>query len=62
MAFLDDPHRFANSKLVGCYAGLTLRQYQLGQMDHQGKISGQRNKLLRNFLIEVSWISLRYNP
>ena len=62
VAFLDDPHRFQNGKQVGCYAGLTPRQYQSGQMDHQGKISGQGNKLLRNLLIEVCWISLRYNP
>lgn len=62
VAVLDDPHRFQNSKQVGNYVGLTPRQYQSGQMEHQGRISGQGNKLLRNLLIEVCWVSLRYNP
>jgi len=62
LAFLDDPKRFENSKQVGCYAGLTPRQYQSGQTERQGKISGQGNKLLRNLLVEICWVSLRYNP
>ncbi len=62
MACLDDPKRFQNSKQVGSYAGLTPRQYQSGQTDHQGRISKEGNKLLRSLLVEVSWLSLRYNP
>jgi transposase len=62
VAFLDDPNRFKNSKQVGCYVGLTPRQYQSGQTEHQGRISGQGNKVLRNLLVEICWISLRYNP
>lgn len=62
VAFLDDPKRFENTKQVGCYVGLTPRQYQSGQTEHQGKISGQGNKLLRNLLVEICWVSLRYNP
>ena len=62
VAFLDDPKRFRNGKHVGSYAGLTPKQYQSGQMERQGRISGQGNRLLRNLLIEISWSSLRYNP
>jgi len=62
VAFLDDPKRFKNSKQVGSYAGLTPRQYQSGQTERQGRISGQGNKILRNLLIEICWISLRCNP
>jgi transposase len=62
VAFLDDPNRFRNCKQVGSYVGLTPRQYQSGQMERQGRISGQGNKLLRNLLVEASWVSLRYNP
>ncbi|MFC1781069.1 transposase [Planctomycetota bacterium] len=62
VAFLDDPDRFENSKQVGSYAGLIPKQYQSGQMERQGKISGQSNKLLRNLLVEICWVSLRYNP
>jgi len=61
-AFLDDPNRFRNCKHVGSYVGLTPKQYQSGQMERQGRISGQGNKLLRNLLVEASWVSLRYNP
>lgn len=30
--------------------------------ERQGKISGQGNKILRNLLVEICWVSLRYNP
>jgi len=62
VAFIDDPHRFKSCKQVGSYAGLTPRQYQSGAMDRQGRISGQGNKYLRSLLVEVSWVSLRWNP
>ena len=62
VAFLDEPNRFKNGKQVGSYVGLTPRQYQSGEMNHQGKISGQGNKLLRALLVEVSWLGLRHNP
>ena len=62
VAFIDDPHRFKSGKQVGSYAGLTPRQYQSGSMNHQGRISGQGNKFLRSLLVEVSWMSLRWNP
>jgi transposase len=61
VAFLDDPRRFQSCKQVGNYVGLTPRQYQSGQMERQGRISGQGNKLLRNLLVEACWASLRYN-
>jgi len=61
VAFVDEPGRFATGKQVGCYAGLTPRQYQSGSMDRQGRISGQGNGLLRALLVEVSWLGLRHN-
>jgi len=61
VAFIDEPGRFASGKQVGCYAGLTPKQYQSGSMDRQGRISGQGNKLLRALLVEVSWLGLRHN-
>jgi transposase len=61
VAILDDPHRFKSGKQVGSYAGLTPRQFQSGQMDRQGKISGKGDTLLRALLVEVSWLSLRHN-
>jgi transposase len=61
VAFIDEPERFKSGKQVGSYVGLTPRQYQSGSMDHQGKISGQGNKMLRSLLVEVSWLGLRHN-
>lgn len=60
-AFVDEPERFKTGKQVGSYIGLTPRQYQSGQMDHQGKISGAGNKVLRSLLVEVCWLGLRHN-
>ncbi|MCA9027434.1 MAG: IS110 family transposase [Planctomycetaceae bacterium] len=61
VAVLDDPKRFRTGNQVACYVGLTPRQYQSGDNDRQGRISRQRNSLLRAMLVEVSWVSLRYN-
>jgi transposase len=61
VAFVDDPDRFSTGKQVGSYAGLTPRQYQSGDMNRQGKISGAGNKVLRSLLVEVSWLGLRHN-
>jgi transposase len=62
VALVDDPHRFRNGKQVASYLGLVPRQYQSGQMDRQGRISGQGDRRVRALLVEVSWIGQRYNP
>lgn len=62
VALVDDPHRFRRGKQVASYLGLVPRQYQSGQMDRQGRISGQGDRRVRALLIEVSWIGQRYNP
>ena len=61
VATIDDPRRFRHGKEVGCYVGLTPRQYQSGSMDRQGRISCQGNPMLRRLLIEISWLALRHN-
>lgn len=58
VAFIDAPHRFSRGRDVGCYVGLTPRQYQSGSMDRQGRISGQGNALLRSLLVEVAWLGV----
>lgn len=62
VALVDDPHRFKNGKQVASYLGLVPRQYQSGQMNRQGRISGQGDRRVRALLIEVAWIGQRYNP
>lgn len=61
VAYVDEPNRFTSCKQVGCYAGLTPRQYQSGDSNRVGRISGQGNKVLRSLLVEVSWLGLRHN-
>jgi transposase len=61
VAYVDEPGRFRKGKQVGCYAGLTPRQYQSGDSNRVGKISGQGNKVLRALLVEVCWLGLRHN-
>jgi transposase len=61
VAVIDDPRRFKNRKQVGCYAGLTPRQFESGKMVREGKISCQGNRLLRALLVEVSWLMKRWN-
>jgi transposase len=61
VAYVDEPKRFTRGKQVGCYAGLTPRQYQSGDSNRVGRISGQGNKVLRALLVEVSWLGLRHN-
>jgi transposase len=60
VALLDDPARFANSKQVGAYVGLTPRQWQSGQSVRSGHISHWGNPLLRALLVEISWIGVRH--
>lgn len=62
VAYLDDPHRFQNSRQVSSYAGLVPRRYQSGQMDRQGRIHKRGPRLLRSALVEAAWLMLRYNP
>jgi len=57
MAFastIDDPGRFASSRAVGAYAGLTARRNQSGEMDYSGRISKHGDAMLRSLLYEAA--------
>ena len=56
---IEDPKRFKRGRQVGCYAGLTPKRFQSGQMDRQGHISREGSGLLRKLLVQVSWIGIR---
>jgi transposase len=62
VAILDDPHRFANGRQVGSYAGLVPRQRQSGNTDRHGRITKAGSSLLRVLLVEVGWVGVRWNP
>jgi transposase len=55
VATIDDPKRFKTAGQVGAYAGLVPKQYQSGQMNRQGRITGQGPGLLRRVLVQVAW-------
>ncbi len=58
---VDDPMRFARSRAVGAYFGLTPRRYQSGETDRTGHISKQGDGLARQALYEAANV-LRPGP
>ena len=50
VATIDEPGRFAKSRAVGAYLGLTSRRNQSGEMDYSGRISKRGDDLLRALL------------
>ncbi len=53
-ATIDDPNRFAKSRAVGAYLGLTTRRFQSGEMDYSGRISKMGDAMLRSLLYEAA--------
>ncbi len=62
VAFLDDPHRFANSKRVGAYFGLVPSQDQSGSTNRLGRITRDGSATVRHLLVEAAWQSARRSP
>lgn len=54
VATIDDPARFARSRSVGAYVGLTPKRYQSGETDYTGRISRCGDALLRSYLYEAA--------
>jgi transposase len=51
---IDDPGRFAKSRAVGPYAGLTARRNQSGDMKYSGRISRHGDAMSRSLLCEAA--------
>lgn len=51
---VDDPKRFARSRSVGAYFGLTPRRYQSGELDTSRGISKCGDSLMRTYLFEAA--------
>jgi transposase len=62
VAFLDDPHRFANSKRVGAYFGLVPSQDQSGNTNRLGHITREGSISVRHLLTEAVWQATRRSP
>ena len=55
---VDDPGRFAKSRTVGAYFGLTPRKYQSGETDIDGGITKVGDGMVRTALYEAAHIIL----
>jgi transposase len=58
VSVIDDLARFANSRSVGAYLGLTPRRYQSGEVGHTGRISKCDDAPLCSYLFEVAGVIL----
>jgi transposase len=54
LATIDDPARFAKSRNVGAYLGLTTRRFASGEVDWTGRISKCGDAMLRCYLYEAA--------
>lgn len=61
-AFIDDPHRFANSKRLGSYFGLVPKQDQSGSTNRLGHITREGSATVRHLLTEAVWQAVRRSP
>lgn len=61
-AFIDDPHRFANSKRLGAYFGLVPSQDQSGGTNRMGRITREGSATVRHLLVEAVWQARRRSP
>jgi Transposase IS116/IS110/IS902 family len=59
---VDQPERFARSKAVGAYFGLTPKKYQSGEIDRTGRISKVGDAMVRTALFEAANVMLTRLP
>jgi transposase len=62
VAFIDDPHRFPNSKRIGAYFGLVPSQDQSGNMNRLGHITREGSATVRQLLTEAVWQAVYRSP
>jgi transposase len=54
VATIGDAERFASSRAVGAYVGLTSRRWQSGERDYSGRISKMGDAMPRSLLYEAA--------
>lgn len=59
---IDEPARFARSRSVGAYLGLTPRRHASGEMDWTGRISKHGDRMVRTYLFEAAGVLLTRVP
>jgi len=61
-AYVDDPQRFAHSRKIGCYFGLTPSIDQSAGKSRVGRITKGGPGTMRRLLVEAAWQAIRCNP
>ena len=59
VAYVDDPHRFARTKRIGSFLGLTPLQDASGGMNRLGHITKRGPATMRKRLVEAAWQCIR---
>jgi hypothetical protein len=59
---ISSPARFARSRSVGAYIGLTSRRHASGEVDWSGRISKCGDAMLRSYLFEAAGVLLTRVP
>lgn len=57
-----DVSRFKRKETFGNFTGLIPSDNSSGEQDHKGHITKQGNRSVRSWLVECSWVSIRYDP
>ena len=57
-----DLNRFKRKEKFSKFLGLTPSEYSSGEKEHKGHITKQGCRSVRGWLIECSWVAIRYDP
>jgi transposase len=57
-----DVSRFKRKEEFSAFLGLIPSDYSTGEQDHKGHITKQGNQQVRAWLIESSWVAIRFDP
>jgi len=54
--------RFGRKEEFASFLGLVPSEYSSGDKEHRGHITKQGNRSVRRWLVECSWVAIRYDP
>jgi len=57
-----DVSRFGRKEEFASFLGLVPSDYSSGEQEHRGHITKQGNRSVRRWLVESSWVAIRYDP
>jgi transposase len=57
-----DVSRFGRKEEFASFLGLVPSDYSSGDQEHRGHITKQGNRSVRRWLVESSWVAIRYDP